>query len=84
MKIKGNTICFKSDRVYYEKEESGSKPNTVRQLDVEEKIKFLNNICKLKLIQIVCSENESLHFLRTITDISFMGEWIIFSWDDEL
>lgn len=82
MEIKGNTICFKSDRVYYIKEESGLKPNTIRQLDAEEKIVFLNNLCRIKLIKIVCSENEQLHFIRELSDISFMGEWIIFSWKD--
>lgn len=80
MQLEGRTITFKSSRHYYDKEKSGLKANTVRQLDVEEHLLLLNNIFGLKFIKIVCLDDESLHFRRKLSDISFMGSSIIFSW----
>ena len=78
MKIKGNTIFFKSWPHYFQKEQYGSKPNTVRFIDPD------LDLSDIKYIKI---ENEvtAATFTRDISDISTVGEilddvLVVFSW----
>jgi len=78
LNIEGNTITFKSDVVYFNKERSGLKSNTARFVDVG------SNLSNVVFIKMVHSESGAF-FTRTKTDISSVGqvlgkELFIFSW----
>lgn len=70
MEIEGNTIKFKSNPLYYHKEATGLKNNTVRIMsNMDEFITLLNNLANIKKIQIYNTES-SIFFERELTDIS--------------
>lgn len=83
MKIRGTTICFKSDPSMFKKEQSGIKPNTVRQLTLEEAAPLLLPCDDFKelvdTIQIVESKTGEF-FTRELTDITYYDDRFIFSW----
>ena len=69
MIITGNQIQFKSNDIYFEKERSGTKNNTFRIMEDNEKMIFLNSISYIKHIKITTSD-QSDYFEREIKDIS--------------
>ena len=76
MKIRNNTICFKSNPSYFWKEMTGSKSNTVRALTPDEDEDFIifADYNKNKYIRICRSDDNTKEFSRAITDISKIGE----------
>lgn len=82
MEIKGNKIIFRSRPHFYEKEESGRKCNTVRQLTIQEVYEINKWICG-EGNDIIRIENldTGAFFERTITDISCFDNHHIFSWE---
>lgn len=83
MKIRGTTICFKSKPDFFKKEQSGIKPNTVRDLSLMEVLPLCLP-CKdfkelVSHIQIVDSESGEF-FVRELSDISYYDDRFIFSW----
>lgn len=76
MKIRNNTIYFKSDPIYFWREITGSKSNTVRMLTPEENEEFISFIeyNKNKYINICRSDDNRKEFTRAITDITKIGE----------
>jgi hypothetical protein len=78
-----NTITFKSNKFFYEKEKEGTKPNTIRQvLHNEPRYKELLNMIQTReygTIKIVLADTEE-SFERQITDVSFYDDWFIISW----
>ena len=86
MKIENNTIIFKSAPEYYQKEKSGLKCNTVRQITKPDEYKAFHDFYRCfeaisnKTIKIINSESGE-SFLRRITDISIFKEVYIFSWE---
>ena len=79
MIIEGDTIIWKSQTEYYEKERTGMKKNTERVLSLEEEAELIKHISELKRIQIWNPETHE-GFNRTLTDMTkWNGIWI-FSW----
>lgn len=82
MRIKDNTIIFKSKPEHWIKEHSGLKPNTVRYLDVVEWDEYM--LANIQYISIVHAENGHT-FHRKLQDMTcaIIGEQpvFIFSWD---
>ena len=77
-----NTVAFKSVPEFYEKEESGTKPNTVRDLDTDERFNLLRKWARsgrYGFIQIINTKTEE-RFLREVTDVSFFKKQVIISW----
>ncbi|MCK4529284.1 hypothetical protein KAW18_18125 [candidate division WOR-3 bacterium] len=75
------TIILRSTNEFYIKEESGIKPNTVRQVDSVE----LRYIEKADLITIE-NIDTGQHFTQQITDLSLLGNilgkpLIVISWN---
>lgn len=84
MKIKNNTIIFKSNPEHWTKEHSGLKPNTVRYLNAEEwEEYFVSNVPYISIINNMTGQT----FTRNITDVTCavieMQPVFIFSWDHE-
>jgi len=78
MKLEDKTIKFKSNPEYYEKEESGLKPNTVRKMD--DWTSERRQKCRdAEFIKIVNTETGK-HFIRKITDKTYMINLVIISW----
>lgn len=80
MKINGEILECKSVPLFWEKEHSYKKRNTVRsirdlQLDGY-KIEQVETCKKIKIV----NTNTLKSFSRKITDISVWGAWIIISW----
>ena len=69
MKIEGGTIIFKSAPEFFQKEQNGSKPNTVRILSRVEEEELYKAKDQLKTIRIVSTETGH-GFERRIRDIS--------------
>jgi len=82
MKIKDDTIIFKSKPEHWTKEHDGLKPNTVRYLDAVEWNEY--SAANIQYISIVHAENGHT-FHRKIQDMTcaIIGEQpvFIFSWD---
>lgn len=84
-------VEFKSDPEFFEKERSGSKPNTVRTVDKKDpRFSYLKWISKRGgygrighhyLISIINSVTKE-RFMREITDVSFYNNLVIISWYD--
>jgi len=87
--IKDKKIIFKSIPRYFQKEESGLKPNTVRIVDHSEYHAILNMFKDGELEEILIHKSASEdHFCRKLTDISYVGsiagkELVVFSWKHE-
>lgn len=81
MKIINNTIYCKTNNIYFDKEKLGVKPNTVRNIDEDDREFILNNIWTLKYVVVESLEDNSCSFSRNITDISFFDDYMIISWD---
>lgn len=85
MKIEGDTVIFKSDLVFYQKEQKGTKPNTVRILSQSEEDQLYKVKDQLKTIRIISTETDD-SFERGITDISLailaseICRVFVFSW----
>lgn len=73
-------VKFVSNDKYYDKERSGAKSNTVRQLSDDE-MQLIKTI-KPTLIQITHTSGHRC-FIRTLTDISYSDRNTIFSWNRE-
>ena len=69
MKIEGDTVLFKSTPPFFQKEQSGLKPNTVRILSEPEAEQLDKTKNQLKTIRIISTETGN-SFERGITDIS--------------
>ena len=69
MKIEGDTVIFKSTPSFFQKEQSGLKPNTLRTLSQSEEEQLNKVKDQLKTIRIISTETED-SFERRITDIS--------------
>lgn len=89
MKIKGDTVIFKSTKDNFDKEcrtDGLVKPCTVREIwkvfEINQWIRFYkawdNGNAESKKIKIVCGDNS---FTRTITDITPFREFVIISWN---
>lgn len=83
-------VTFKSFPVYYEKEKSGIKNNTVRRWEIFDKRfeileQFENGFIEELFIEIVNTETKE-SFIRKVKDISHFGiagvDFII-TWDNE-
>ena len=78
----GNTLIVKSGIDYFEKERSGKKPNTWRDLDdiyddgIETDV--LESAVYIKVISV---SNPLCSFTRRITDVSYWNEIAIISWE---
>ena len=75
------TVIFKSTNENYVKEESGIKPNTVRQIDSFD-LKYVENSIFIQIRHVDTGEK----FTRKITDLSFLGSilgkpFIVISWN---
>jgi hypothetical protein len=80
MKIEGDIIECKSAPLFWDKECSYKKRNTVRSIrDLLLDGYTLEQVDKCKKIKIV-NTNTLKSFCRKITDISVWGTWIIISW----
>jgi len=92
MEVKENVIYFKSNPMWFIKEKSGNKSNTVRLLDYKEMF-YLQEWLRTddtKFIEIECYPPvfEDKSFRRKLTDVSFIGNIIdkhivVFSWKHE-
>ena len=76
-------VRFKSESPFYEKEESGLKPNTVRKLTKDDKrldklIRWSENK-EYGLIFIIHADKKC-HFIRKVTDVTFWQDIVIISW----
>jgi len=84
MKIKDNTIIFKSKPEHWDKEHSGVNPNTIRYLNADEWQEFQAG--DVQYISIVNTENGHT-FHRKLMDVScavIEGQPVfVFSWDHE-
>jgi hypothetical protein len=74
-------VVFKSDKEFFDKEESGKKPNTIRLL---RSVDFLR-LKACYYITIYQNHDTHLYFDRKITDISKIGtlagkELVVISW----
>ena len=75
-------IKFKSNPIFFKKERSGLKPNTVRMVSTaDERFKALDEKTAT-IIEIENTETKEF-FLRMITDISFWNGQFIISWKHE-
>jgi hypothetical protein len=90
MKIKGDTIYFRSKVVDFDSERHGDKPNTVRVLEKYEADMVIDLWYdeKLNYIEISDAMDENEKFRRWLTDISRVGEiaghvLVVFSWKHE-
>ena len=85
VKAPKNQVLFKSISPYYEKEENGTKPNTVRDLEIgDDRLSKLilwqnNNDRPLGTIRIMHKHTYN-YFDREITDITFWQGLAIISW----
>lgn len=74
-------IEFKSLPIYFDKERSGVKNNTVRELSTEDdRYKVLVKRPLDLWIKIINSEN-GRYFLRKIRDVSIFKKLIIITWE---
>ena len=71
------TINFISTFAWYEKEESGVKPNTIRDMKVYERAKAATHIRIQKGYTAAC-------FVRKITDVSLFEDRVIISWNPNI
>lgn len=78
--IEGGTVIFKSLSIFFEKEKSYRKRNTVRSIrDLRNdglRIEQIEECSKVKILN--PETNDS--FCRKITDVSVWGAWVIISW----
>ena len=77
MEIIIDTIYCKTNHLFFDKEKTGIKPNTIRQLNITDKEHLLNKIWKVKYIVIESLEDNDNSFSRNITDISFFDDYMI-------
>ena len=76
--ITNQVVKFKSLPIVFEKEKSGKKPFTIREIDVDNRFEWITAMWRLGefgYIQIINSENKE-SFKRRITDITY--------WDNNL
>lgn len=90
MKIQNNTIYFKSNPLFFWREITGSKSNTIRMLTPDENEELISFVeyNKYKYINICRSDDTRKEFTRAITDISKIGELLgntiyVISWRGE-
>ena len=83
-----NTIHFNSKAVFYAKERSGKKPNTIRLLSGTEalRLEVWRRERGIKEIVIHCAEDPWEYFRRKLIDITCVGEILgrylyVFSWE---
>ena len=69
MKIEGDTVLFKSAPEFFQKEQKGIKPNTVRILSQPEEEQLYKVKDQLKTIKTISTETGD-NFERGITDIT--------------
>ena len=90
MYIDNNSIFFKSVPKYWNKEVSGIKPNTIREIPPEEIMAFGINLdengtlySRNKVIAFIVLKNTVTHesFARRLTDVSIHNGTWIFSWN---
>ena len=83
MEFEDNSVIFKSDPLFYEKEKVGTKPNTVRLVSPCQYDKIKS--CKFIKIHTWSFSKNLTAFKRSITDVSVIGtlagkELIVISW----
>ena len=67
----GTTIVFKSRDVYYQKENDGRKPNTVRHIPVNELIEFHEwKDQSFRTVRIAKADGSEGYFDRVVTDVT--------------
>ena len=79
-------VTFKSVPEFYNKELTGVKPNTVRDVDTDPRFDLLREWAKTRdfgFIQIINTETGK-NFLREVTDVSFFKDQVIVSWRSKL
>jgi len=89
--VDDNTVVFKSEPYFYELEERGLKPNTVRLLDEEDARLFdewMMDVDEIQYIEIRNKRYSQEWFRRKLTDVSIIGEicgkyLVVFSWRHE-
>jgi len=76
-------IQFKSEPIFFDKEKSGTKNNTVRKLDTDSRFELLQKRSKNKYIdlwiKIINSKTEK-YFMRRVQDISYFENFVIITW----
>lgn len=76
-----NTVTFKSNPQFFFKEREGTKPNTFRKDDPNDRrFQALDSKRQPRFVRIRNSANRQ-HFTRRITDISYYDGWWIISWE---
>ena len=81
-----DTIIFKSNPEFYEKEQSGLKCNTVRVFEDDE-LKILDEMDDYPKNIMIKNKVTRECFKRKVTDVTIVGMWepiYIFSWKDIL
>ena len=80
-------VEFKSVPENYKKEESGSKPNTIRKLpmggDREKTLRRWASLVDYGQIRIMNTVS-GISFTREVTDVTIWEGWMIISWKHQL
>jgi len=83
--LSGTCVSFKSRMPYYPMEESGLKPFTVREVDLEDArfriLIAMEMTGKLGKIQINDADNPKEHFEHQITCICFYKNLVMVAWE---
>lgn len=77
------SVTFKSSPEYYKKEESGIKPNTARNIEINDKrFQVLIHWMIIKEYgKIIIKSTHNRKFTRQIKDITVWGNVMIISWE---
>lgn len=80
-------VQFKSEREHFFKEQSGLKPFTIREKDLEDlRFQLLQVMYTLKqygTIKII-NKDTGAYFTRRITDISLYKNYVLITWNSDL
>jgi hypothetical protein len=83
--MRNEIVRFKSAPVFYQKEESGRKPNIVRKLPIGKyRERMLRSLGFGDYGHIVITNSETKKiFTRRVTDVTFWKDCVIISWKHE-
>lgn len=78
----GNTLVVKSGIDYFEKERSGTKPNTIRdECNVIDDGISMGSLLFIQRIRVVNAMKPECSFIRNVTDVSYWHDNVIISWE---
>lgn len=82
--VSKDLVQFKSSPLYFEKERSGEKSNTVRKIDEQDvRFELLRQGCKKIMIIRADRHKVPVYFERIITDYTEFDGYAIISWKGE-